>query len=216
MNKWYKKIKSVLIYMSKYIFSVDWFSQHIPLWDYHLKLYKNAPGLNFIEIGAFQGKASIWLLENILTNDTSKLTCIDTFEGSIEHKINDEYSKLLPSLFDVFSHNILKFKDRVNIIRDKSQNILHMLPRKSYDFIYIDGDHKASSVIQDAVLSFYLLKIGGILIFDDYTWGINNENDAKYNLVAPRPAIDAFLLLYSEKIEILHIGMQVVIKKMND
>jgi len=199
--------------MNKYRFSVDWFSGHIPTWNYFLHKYKGKPLLNFLEIGSFQGRASVWLLENILTNKTSKLTCIDTFEGSIEHHVNIEYKAILPSLYDIFRHNISLFEDQVIIMKDKSENALYLLKKNSYDFIYIDGDHNSSCVIQDAILGFPLLKNDGILIFDDYTWGITNENDAKYNIVAPRPAIDAFLLFYREKIEILHINQQVIVKK---
>jgi len=200
--------------MNKYKFSVDWFSGHIPIWNYFLHQYKGKPSLNFLEIGSFQGKASVWLLENILTDKTSKLTCIDTFEGSIEHHINPEYKSMLTSLYDIFRHNISYFEDQVIVIKDKSENALYLLKKNTYDFVYIDGDHHSRAVIQDAILSFPLLKIGGIMIFDDYTWGINNENDAKYNIVAPRPAIDAFLLFYREKIEILNINQQVIIKKL--
>lgn len=39
-----------------------------------------------------------------------------------------------------------------------------------FDFIYVDGLHLSQDVLYDALLSFDLLKVGGILIFDDYLW----------------------------------------------
>ena len=171
-----------------------------------MKELKDKPNLHFLEIGSFQGRSTVWLLENILTNDTSTITCIDTFEGSIEHVI--AFQNDIKNLFDIFSHNISKFKNKVNIIKDKSQLALKQI-NEQYDFIYIDGDHKASSVLEDAILSFSLLKKDGIMIFDDYMWfGMETYIDN------PKPAIDAFLDIYADKITVLYKGYQVLIKKL--
>jgi predicted O-methyltransferase YrrM len=191
---------------TNYIFTVDWFSSNIPIWTHYLKEFKNKPNLHFLEIGSFQGKSTIWLLENILTDKTSSITCVDTFEGSIEHLMY--FENHIKNLFDIFSHNISKFKNKVNIIKDKSQTALKTI-NEQYDFIYIDGDHKASSVIEDAVLSFPLLKKGGIMIFDDYLWF-----QMKKHIDNPKPAIDAFLEIYADKITILYKGYQVIVEKL--
>jgi predicted O-methyltransferase YrrM len=190
---------------TNYIFTVDWFSYNIPVWTQYLRELKDKPDLRFLEIGSFQGRSTVWLLENILTNDTSAITCIDTFEGSVEHIIN--FQNDIKNLFDIFSHNISKFKNKVNIIKDKSQVALKQI-NEQYDFIYIDGDHKASSVIEDAILSFSLLKKGGIMIFDDYQWfGMKKFIDN------PKPAIDAFLEIYADKLTVLYKDYQVIIEK---
>ena len=191
-----------IIKEQKYIFTVDWFSHNIPSWDIYLNNFKNKPNLNFLEIGSFQGRSTVWLLENILTDENSSITCIDTFEGSIEHHI---YSKNeLINLFDIFVHNVSTFKNKINIIRGKSQEVLKLL-NESFDFIYIDGDHTAVSVIEDAILSFSLLKKGGIMIFDDYEWLVMNNY-----IDNPKPAIDAFLEIYANKITLLYKDYQVI------
>jgi predicted O-methyltransferase YrrM len=199
----YMSIKEDL--KNEYIFSVDWFSCYIHNWTYFLKDLKDKPNLNFLEIGSYQGRSTVWLLENILTHDTSTITCIDPFEGSQEH--TEYHIDDLQTLFQVFSHNISKFKNKVNIIKNKSQIALKQI-NEEFDFIYIDGDHTASSVIEDAILSFSLLKKGGIMIFDDYKW-----ESHKTPIDDPKPAIDAFLLIYANKINVLFINTQVVIEK---
>ena len=40
----------------------------------------------------------------------------------------------------------------------------------TFDFAYIDGSHTAYDVLQDAILVHPLLKVGGIIIFDDFGW----------------------------------------------
>jgi predicted O-methyltransferase YrrM len=191
---------------NNYIFTVDWFSYNIPIWTHYLNSFKDRQNLRFLEIGSFQGRSTVWLLENILTNESSVITCIDTFEGSIEHTLH--FQNDIKNLFDIFSHNISKFKNKVNIIKNKSQDALKKI-NEQYDFIYVDGDHKASSVIEDAILSFPLLKKGGIMIFDDYLWF-----QMKKFIDNPKVAIDAFLEIYADKIIILYKNHQVIIEKL--
>ncbi len=77
------------------------------------------------------------------------------------------------------------------------------MPPGRFAFVYIDGCHEGANVLDDAVLSFWLLRPGGLLCFDDYLW----QNDRRGHL--PREAIDAFLGLYDLQIEVLERGYQV-------
>jgi predicted O-methyltransferase YrrM len=56
---------------------------------------------------------------------------------------------------------------RTTLIVGPSQVELRKLPLGAYDLIYIDGSHFPADVLEDAVLSWRLLKPGGMLIFDD-------------------------------------------------
>lgn len=82
---------------------------------------------------------------------------------------------------------------------------------KKYDFIYIDGCHESKEVLEDAVLSWELLKKDGIMIFDDYLWGDNTT--AHDHTLTPKIAIESFLNCYQRYIDILAIEYQIVIKK---
>jgi predicted O-methyltransferase YrrM len=200
---------------NNYKFSVDWTSTNAPTWYRELEKYKDQPNINFLEIGCFQGRSTVWLLENILTHQSSTITCVDTFEGSIEHHTEAIYQDMIPTLYETFCHNTSYFEDKVIIKRNKSQDVLKELNDKKeyYDFIYIDGDHHAAAVLEDAVLAFPLLKHNGILIFDDYHWGAHMVN-GKLNLDVPRPAIDAFLSIYANKIEVIGTGGQIMLRKL--
>lgn len=59
------------------------------------------------------------------------------------------------------------------------------------DFIYVDGSHQAADVLCDAVLAFRLLRVGGVLAFDDYLWA-EDLPQGRDPLRCPKPAIDAF------------------------
>ena len=67
-------------------YSVDWFSNNIPIWDqvFDLAKLKGKENIKFLEIGCFEGRATNYLLENILTGEGSEIHVVDTFEGSRE------------------------------------------------------------------------------------------------------------------------------------
>jgi len=53
--------------------------------------FKGHTDLQFLQLGAFTGDASVWLLDNILTDPSNHLTDVDTWQGSDEeehHKMN--------------------------------------------------------------------------------------------------------------------------------
>ena len=75
-----------------------------------------------------------------------------------------------------------------------------------YDFIYIDGDHTAFAVLEDMVLSWKLLKIGGMLLVDDYEMKIKDpwfykshkefKDTPRLMFIHPMVAISAFMTIY--------------------
>ncbi len=192
--------------MPKYRFSFDWFSQDIPHLTKFLAKFQGKP-VQMIEIGSFEGRSAVWFLTHILTHPQASLTCIDTFTGSLEHqKAGIDFSQIEKN----FDENIKKTKTPARVIKIKGQSqlILPKLPFASYDVIYIDGSHKASDVLEDAVYSFRLLKKGGLLIFDDYDWPVNLPPEEK-----PKLAIDAFLRVFKGQYQLLFQKGQLIIRK---
>jgi hypothetical protein len=178
-----------------YFFTADWFSGNIPSFWKHLKALQGT-ACSILEIGCFEGRASTWLLQNIATSPDSRLLCLDC---------NDQPH---------FAANIRQAdgEKRTEFRRGASRETLRTLPFASYDFIYVDGDHGGTDVLEDAVQSFWLAKPGAIIAFDDYLW-----NDPQHNEHGvPKPAIDAFLALYAKKIEVLESGYQVWLRKLSD
>ena len=193
------------------IFSRDWFDavMHISQWNKILAEFREKPKLKFLEIGVFEGKATHWLLTNILTDPSSRIVCIDTFQGGMEHRPGERHAvEKIDSLYDLFIHNTSPFREKIILQMGLSQELLRQHKLNSYDFIYIDGSHSSPDVLEDAVLCFRLLKTKGIMIFDDYEW---KEYDEILN--NPGTGIDAFLNVYEGQYALIFKGCQVVVRK---
>lgn len=197
--------------MRKPVFTVDWFSHNIPLWQEILAPYKGQPGVRVLEIGSFEGLSTVWLLENILTHPTARIDCIDTFEGSVEHR---RMGLNLDNLMNRFLRNIEPYEKKVTCFPGQSREILRdrRLNPFRYDVIYIDGSHRAADVLEDAVLSFRLLKVGGLMVFDDYAWdgGGPRESDN------PKRGVDAFYHVYQDQLAVEHISYQAIYRRVTE
>ena len=148
----------------------------------------------------------------IFTNDWFQHN-IESWNVLLQEYVGMEHSPSQKAdLFAIFKYNTAYFGDRIKVLCGYSQKLMRdasSLPM--FDFVYIDGDHSAASVLEDAVLSFAHLKKGGLLIFDDYAWtGMPREQDR------PKMAIDAFVAIYADKLTVVNVGYQVAIKKTAD
>ena len=151
-----------------------------------------------MEIGTFEGRSSTWMLDNLLTHKDSRLYCVDHWLFKGEHNKN---------VFETFKKNIEPYKSKVVILKGYSRDMIRSIHKTKFDFIYIDANRHSQNVLEDAVLSFPLLKPNGILIFDDYT------HNKQHDIDCPRPGIDAFMNTYANEIEVLHTKWQVIIKR---
>ena len=97
--------------------------------------------------------------------------CIDPWEDYNEYP---EFKNQQSSIYNAFINNIENsgVKDKIIINRGYSNLEIPKFQDEFFDIIYIDGNHEPEYVLEDAVLSFRKLKKNGIMIFDDYGWGV--------------------------------------------
>ena len=158
--------------------------------------------LKILQIGAFRGDASKWMLDELLKSTSSILYDVDTWEGSAEHPdLNEKYSEIEMS----YDRNISGFK---NVMKNKmTSDAFFEINEIDFDFIYIDGDHHRDQVATDAENALKVCRTGGIIAFDDYGWDIMDGSENR-----PKDAIDNFLRKHGNQIEILHKHYQVWVR----
>lgn len=180
---------------------------HGPQWEKWLGRLKGQPGARGLEIGTWLGESACWFLENILTHPTAVMECVDPFTGSAEHQLagidctNNE---------KIARERLARFGERVIIHKMTSDALLlqEAWRRPHLDFAYVDGAHDAMNVLRDSVLAFDLLKVGGVMIWDDYEWAVMQDPVDR-----PKLAIVGFLAAYARRLEIIGSGWQVAARK---
>lgn len=194
--------------MTDYKFTQDWFHWSPAIWE---QLVPMLPGRKrFLELGAFEGRSTAWIVENMLEDDGS-LISVDTWEGAEEHV---EMGLAMSAAEDNYDHNlrllgeqyperaVLKFK------MTSYEALTKLAGGPQFDFIYVDASHTAPDVLTDACVAWPMLKDKGVMVFDDYLWGDNRDV-----LHRPKLAVDAFTNIFAEQLKPVHMGYQYIVRK---
>jgi predicted O-methyltransferase YrrM len=210
-----------------YAFTRTWFRKNAPAWS---KVFENHRPAAVLEIGSFEGYSACWAIAQaqVIGAQAFELHCIDTWEGGIEHQIGSKEAVEMAAVERRFTANIVKARrdsaiPRLDVHVHKGLSHLALgdliAQRKlgHFDLIYVDGSHQAPDVLSDAVMCFPLLRVGGIMVFDDYLWSVD-EQGRQDILAMPKPAVDAFANLFMRKIAVIKGGTrdQLFMRKHSD
>jgi len=184
-------------------FSQKWFLNNYEIFHHYLPKDLNT-NFSYLEIGSYEGLSAL----NILFNyRNSKVTTVDLWA---ESNINSES---LNANFNVieknFDENLKGYK--FDKIKNDSIIALRELLKKEFffDFIYIDGSHNGEDILSDAIESYKLLNIGGIMIFDDIVNANKNISIQSYT------GFQKFYDIHKKNLQILYLKNIAVIKKIN-
>jgi len=173
----------------------------------HLLPLSNAV-LRCVQVGAYTGDATKWMVDNILKQPHSFLVDVDTWEGSDEpvHH-NMDWKDVYKTYTDKNATAI--FEQKVVVMQMTSDRYFAGIGEEQiFDFIYVDGDHTAFAVLRDGSNAYNKLKVGGILAFDDYTWSMS-----KGDFYDPGYAIDALCHLLIGRVEKIEDNSQLWLRK---
>jgi predicted O-methyltransferase YrrM len=205
--------------MKNYTFTENWFTEDgLSV----LNEIDTTQELHILEIGSFEGKSTVWFLNNILKHKNSTITCVDPWMSySQDHdsinsyfKEKNEWDLIERKTKEIFLQNIVEStnSDKVIVRQGFSDKILPSLitEQKMYDIIFIDGNHTAPYVMMDTIMSWSLLKKGGIIIFDDYNWELHRPTTLR-----PKESVDYFILTFADYLTELYSNYRKIIKKIS-
>jgi predicted O-methyltransferase YrrM len=190
-------------YNKPYAFTKNTFTDKIPAWTNILEEFKGKPGIHYLEIGTFEGRSALWVLENILTHPTARLTIIDAF-------VENNYKTFIANVN--LSGESGKFKTLVGASTEKIREV----PFNSIDFAYIDGSGRGIVMLSDFVSTWNVVKVNGLIICSRYsmTGPLRRALALQANDPGPHEAIDAFLKMYNTYINVVAAeGNYVVVRK---
>ncbi len=199
---------------TSYDFSVDWFSHNLENWNKYKDFFEGNENSQCLEIGALEGRSTLYTVQNYCNSKNSKTYVIDTWEWPISYYTPQEQR----DLFAIFSYNLRDYIKNKKVIplRGESRKMLLKLAYEvsqnklqKFDFVYICGSHLAKDYMFDMTSSWEMLKVDGIMAVAGYGWDKFKENPE----LTPKPAVDGFLKSYKGDYEILHKGFEVHLKK---
>jgi len=176
--------------ISEYKFKDFWFLNNLEIINYFLPKFKDIK-FDYLEIGSHEGMSLLNILEQY---KNVRATCIDLWSDGVVEKVFDENFKNFKNLEKIKSDSIIALRK----LKDND---------REFDYIYIDGLHEGTHVLMDAIQSFKLLKLNGIIIFDDFM-----QYD-KSLLYKSYEGIYCFLKLLKKQIKILYFQNILVVKK---
>jgi predicted O-methyltransferase YrrM len=202
------------------IFTAPWFNAVRPKWD---QLIPHVKPSRILEIGSYEGASACYLIETLATERALEIHCVDSWAGGVEHASNGQFEADMAAVEARFHRNtrlaIAKAGHAVSLTVHKEPSDIALARllaegrRGHFDFVYVDGSHEAPDVLGDAVLGFKLLRVGGVMAFDDYLW-VEKLPQGRDLLRCPKPAIDAFVNLHLRKLDILRAPLwQLYVRK---
>lgn len=143
-------------------FGENWFSYP----NLYKKMVENFPSNSkFVEVGSWKGKSSSFMAVEIAnSNKTIDFYCVDTWEGSVEHK--NQYD--LDTLYETFIHNMSPLEKYYTPLKMTSVEASEKFEDNSLDFVFIDASHEYEDVKQDIISWLPKIKNGGIIAGHDY------------------------------------------------
>lgn len=210
------------------------FVKHEYFYDWHLarlshspfnvsvNKFRGLPDLKILEVGVLEGQSTEWLINFVATDPSSKIYCVDSHEwtGDVFFGEELEKEKLNPeregmkkryatnkTVHEVFVENIVKnySPHKIEYTKDTSRNYLRSLPiKETFDIAYLDGAHAAKNILEDLILTWPLMKKGGIVICDDYGWVWPKDTPM---FERPTFGIQSFLQCFEGEYELEHLGI---------
>lgn len=133
-----------------------------------------------VEIGVFGGKSVVPVAYALKENGLGKIYGIDPWlntESIVgmdgvnkEWWLQVDHEKILLDLMSkIYQFDL---QDQIQLIRATSENAL---PISNIDILHIDGNHSDKTSYFDVMKWVPLVRKGGIIIFDDVTWGTTDR-----------------------------------------
>jgi predicted O-methyltransferase YrrM len=132
-----------------------------------------------LEVGSYVGHGAC-VLGSLLQQHHGVLLCVDTWCGDVNMWLGSAFAPTMgkedgnPDLYHHFIRRIkaANLDDTVIPVRVSSVVAARMLKVLGYeiDFVYLDSAHEAGETFLEMNLYYDLLRPGGVLLGDDYSW----------------------------------------------
>lgn len=116
-----------------------------------------------------------------------------------------------PEHADIFRENVQGFEDRLEILDMGGMAAVDTLlaQKRRFHVINIDASRSRDYVLALSLLAWQVLRKGGVLVWNDYVWGEGRPSEKR-----PHDAINWFLDMREQDVEVLDQGNQMIVRKL--
>lgn len=146
-------------------------------------------GAKVAEVGVLRGNFSAHMLRRLSPRE---LHLIDPWEKQDRREYGDFFmwqEKRWDAVYDFCRNRFKRFSDIVTLHRAKSMDVVGEFEDESLDFVYLDGNHKYTAVLEDLEAWSRKVRRGGILAGHDFGYA---EEDAAHMHPDVRRAVREF------------------------
>lgn len=136
--------------------------------DFCINLIDEFKLTNVAELGVYRGDFAQKVLEK--NQSIEKYTMIDPWRNLAAwnkpaNKDNDTYDKFYQETLEKTDFA----KEKRIILRGKTTEVISQIQDKTYDFVYIDGDHTLKGITIDLINLWSKVKENGFIVGDDFS-----------------------------------------------
>lgn len=168
-----------------------------------LELFRDKQNLIILEVGVFVGRSIIEILKKLPNGFAFAVDnwSLSKKECYYENDIKTEFLKNIKEE---------KVEERIKLLEGDSFKILLNLHKSGllFDFIYVDGSHISIDCYSDIIISWNMIKKGGVLAIDDYEWNLEGDKFERC-----KESIDHFLNKIEGEYTMLNKGYRIFLLK---
>ena len=192
-KKWFSENKEFNLEQAINIKMIKHNYQEIEGWfnmeQQYLELLEATPEKGiFVELGAYKGKSTSFIVTEILNRDRNiEFYTVDTFKGDSgskdEKEVNAYKQVNVSKMFEEFKENTKHLEDMFTTMVDYSYEAAKYFEDNSVDTIFIDAGHSYEAVIKDIASWLPKMKNGGLMAGHDYnSWaGVKEAVDGAFD-----------------------------------
>ncbi|OAX43563.1 glycosyltransferase family 8 protein [Rhizopogon vinicolor AM-OR11-026] len=191
----------------------DWFTSNILSWKSLFPLVTSSEP-RILEIGSWEGRSAVFLLTTLCAQG-GEIVCVDHFDLEQTPAGRERHRKLKDNLARTGRPSRILPQFSVPALYKLLEEEIARGAGAGFDWVYVDGSHRADDTLLDAELAWRLAREGCIFIFDDYNW----PEQPVESIHHPRRGIDAFLALHAGEYEQLSTSpkqYQMILKKTSE
>lgn len=178
-------------------FTQDWLNKKLGAWLAPLEPLIDRQ-CEILDVGSFEGRSAVAFLEYL---PKSNVTTIDLFNS--------------PDTERRCRRNLSTYGERATIVKGRAAAILDQFvwEQKCFDVIYLDAGKRPFNTLAQSCLAWSLLRIGGIVIWDDLIWKPQIPDSER---PGPGQGIEMFAEIFADCFTELHRQQQLIVKKTSD